>query len=174
MLFTTSIYSFFPFVCHSRLTHSLRALRMLFRPRQRSMHCYYCRDHLSSSTTTTTTTIYVASWSSSRHLAFGSEGLEFKSWLHQVDNESFDKALCMHFLFALRCTYLLKTEILSVFIQIFLPSEFGKILIFSPKIRQNTDFSPGMGKGFLYILFRHTEFFPKILIFLVIYTAFES
>ena len=47
---------------------------------------------------------------------------------------------------------------------------------------QNTDFLPenlsicqifpGMGKGYLYILFSHTEIFHKILIFLVIYTDF--
>ena len=42
----------------------------------------------------------------------------------------------------------------------FLPSKLGKILMF-----------PGMGKCFLYNYIQ-TDFFPKILIFLVIYTDF--
>ena len=42
-----------------------------------------------------------------------------------------------------------------------LPLKFGKIQICA-----------GMRKGFLYISFRHTDFFPKILIFLVIYIDF--
>ena len=43
----------------------------------------------------------------------------------------------------------------------FSPLKFGKIQIFS-----------GMWKGFLYIFFSHTDFSPKIQIFLVLYTDF--
>ena len=45
----------------------------------------------------------VALWSSGRHLASGSEGLGFESWLCQVDVESLGKALYMHFLTSLMC-----------------------------------------------------------------------
>ena len=60
--------------------------------------------------------------------------------------------------------------ILSVYTD-FLPLEFGKIQIFFLEIWQNTDFF-NEWKGFLYIFFIHTDFFPKILISLVIYTDF--
>ena len=39
----------------------------------------------------------VVLWSSGRHLALGSWGPGFESWLYQVDVESFGKALFMHF-----------------------------------------------------------------------------
>ena len=71
--------------------------------------------------------------------------------------------------------------ILSVYTD-FVPLEFGKIQIFFNEIWQNTDFLPrnlakyrfftGIQMGFLYIFFSHTDFFPKIQIFLVIYTDF--
>ena len=47
--------------------------------------------------------MYVASLSSGRHLAMGSGGLGFKSWLYQVDDESLGKVLHMHFLTPLMC-----------------------------------------------------------------------
>ena len=61
--------------------------------------------------------------------------------------------------------------ILSVYTD-FLPLEFGKIHIFFLEIWQNTVFFKGMRKGFLYIFFSHTDFPPKIQIFLVIYADF--
>ena len=61
--------------------------------------------------------------------------------------------------------------ILSVYSDV-LPLEFGKIQIFFLKFWQNADFFSGMQKGFLYIVFNNTDVFPKILIFLVIYTDF--
>ena len=54
----------------------------------------------------------------------------------------------------------------------FLASKLCKILIFSQKICQNTDFSWNGKRFLLYILFSHKEIFHKILIFLVIYTDF--
>ena len=45
----------------------------------------------------TVSTESVALWSSGRHLASGSEGPGFESWLCQVDVESLGKALYMHF-----------------------------------------------------------------------------
>ena len=45
----------------------------------------------------------VASWSSGRHLALGSGGPGFESWLCQVDVESLGKALSIHFLTPLMC-----------------------------------------------------------------------
>ena len=45
----------------------------------------------------------VASWSSGRHSALGSEGHGFESWFHQIDVESLGKALYTFFLTALRC-----------------------------------------------------------------------
>ena len=47
--------------------------------------------------TATLVTFLVALWSSGRHLASGSEGPRFESWLCQVDVESLGKALYMHF-----------------------------------------------------------------------------
>ena len=41
--------------------------------------------------------IFVALWSSGRHLASGSEGPGFESWLGQFDVECLGKALYMHF-----------------------------------------------------------------------------
>ena len=38
----------------------------------------------------------MALWSSGRHLATGSEGVGFESWLREVDVESFGKALYMN------------------------------------------------------------------------------
>ena len=55
----------------------------------------------------------------------------------------------------------------------FYPKIFGKIQIFFLKIRQNADFFFRNAKGFsLYFFFSHTDFFPQILIFFVIYTDF--
>ena len=45
----------------------------------------------------------VVLWSSGRHLASGSGGPGFESWLCQVDVESLGKALYMHFLTPLFC-----------------------------------------------------------------------
>ena len=45
----------------------------------------------------TTMPLIVALWSSGRHLASGSEGPGFESWLCQVDVEFLGKALYMHF-----------------------------------------------------------------------------
>ena len=50
--------------------------------------------------------------------------------------------------------------------------KFGKIHIFFHKILQNTDFFLEIRKGFLYLSFSHTDFFPKILIFPFIRTDF--
>ena len=47
--------------------------------------------------------LYVALWSSGRHLASGSRGPGFESWLCQVVVESLGKALHMHFLTSLMC-----------------------------------------------------------------------
>ena len=47
--------------------------------------------------------LIVALWSSVRHLASGSGGPGFESWLCQVDIESLGKALYMHFLTPLMC-----------------------------------------------------------------------
>ena len=52
---------------------------------------------------TTAQKAYVSSWSSGRHSALGSEGPEFESLFHQVDVESMEKALYMHFLPKLWC-----------------------------------------------------------------------
>ena len=45
----------------------------------------------------------VASWSSGRHLALGSRGPGFESWLCQVDVESLGKAFSLHFLTPFMC-----------------------------------------------------------------------
>ena len=47
--------------------------------------------------------VCVALWASGRHLASGSEGLGFESWLCQIDVESLGKSLYMHFLTSLVC-----------------------------------------------------------------------
>ena len=47
--------------------------------------------------------VRVASWSCGRHLASGSEGPRFESWLWQVDFVSLGKALYMHILTPLMC-----------------------------------------------------------------------
>ena len=64
-------------------------------------------------------------------------------------------------------------QILSVYTD-FLTLEFGKIQIFHPKIRRNTDFFSGMPKVFPYTVHIHTDFFPNIQIFLVNHTDFAS
>ena len=51
-------------------------------------------------------------------------------------------------------------------------SKFGKIQILLPKIRQNTDFFLECQRLSPCIVLIHTDFFLKILIFLVIYTDF--
>ena len=55
---------------------------------------FYC----SMTATFLYTTLHkMALWSSGRHLASGSEGHAFESWLCQVDVESLEKALYMYF-----------------------------------------------------------------------------
>ena len=46
---------------------------------------------------------FLALWSSGRHLALGSGGPGFESWLCQVDVESLGKAIYMHFPTPLMC-----------------------------------------------------------------------
>ena len=61
-----------------------------------------CKGQIDSKNARVSQTI-VTLWSSGRHLALGSGGPGFESWLCQVNIESLGKALYMHFLTPLMC-----------------------------------------------------------------------
>ena len=60
-------------------------------------------SHYSSDVPIAASSLRSTEWSSGRHLASGSGGPRFESWLCQVDVESLGKTLYMHFLTPLMC-----------------------------------------------------------------------